>query len=272
MSDNNLINGNYIGTDYNGASAKPNKPHGVFVSCLGSLPAPGTPQCPPSNNVIRVNLISGNSQDGVVIDATNFSDPIISNWAERTYNQVIGNFIGTNATGTALVPNGMCGVLIQNASFNYIGSDAALNVFGNVIGGNFYGVCIEGSQDGGGLFVSGNRVLGNYIGTNQTGAAALASSGAGSPNLGNGQQGVNLGGFHGPVINGEIGGDFVTNNLQGGILKTTGALGVSIHDNVALGNAGYDLEEDNSPPSCGNNIWANNTFKVAAGTGTSCIH
>ena len=55
-----------------------------------------------SNNVIRVNLISGNSQSGVVIDATGINDPIISAWAERTYNQVIGNFIGTNATGTAL--------------------------------------------------------------------------------------------------------------------------------------------------------------------------
>jgi hypothetical protein len=56
------------------------------------------------------------------------------------------------------------------------------------------------------------------------------------------------------------------------ILKTTGAMGSSIHDNVALGNTGYDLEEDNPPPSCGNNTWVNNTFKRAAGVGASCVH
>lgn len=258
MSDSNLINGNYIGTDHIGASAKPNGQHGVFVS--GSA----------SNNVIRSNLISGNSQSGVVIDATGFTDPTIPAWALRSYNQVIGNFIGTDATGTALVPNGMQGVVIHDASSNYIGSDAAGNVFGNVIAGSYCGVSISG--DGVTPLVANNKVVGNYIGTNQAGAAGLASSGAGSPNLGNSHQGVNLCENAGGVIGTEVGGNFITNSSLGGIWNTTGWTGSSIHDNVALGNMKYDLDEDNPPPSCGNDTWANNTFKVAQGAGASCIH
>ncbi len=277
MSDNNLINGNFIGTDHSGTYALPNKQHGVLV-CGSSLTSdPATSSCSPArNNVIHANLISGNGQSGVVIDATGSTENFPTFLAVRTLNQVRGNCIGTDATCTALVPNGAYGVTIVNASQNYIGSDAAGNVEGNVIGGNFYGVGICGGQlsttgfscNGGNVAVGYNKVLGNYIGTNWAGA-----------NLGNGQQGIDLGGgvslgcppgAQNCVIATEVGGNVVSNNLTGGILNSYAA-GGNIHDNTALHNGGADLDEENPFPYCGNDTWTNNTFQTKSGAGAACI-
>ena len=69
------------------------------------------------------NVISGNADNGVLI-----TDP------GTAYNDVEGDDIGTDSTGTFAVPN-TTGVLIQNtASSNIVGG--ALAVYRNVISGN----------------------------------------------------------------------------------------------------------------------------------------
>ena len=76
---------------------------------------------------------------------------------------VEGNYIGTDATGTATVAN-WDGIYII-APNNTIGGTTA--EARNVISGNCYGVYITAA--------SGNVIEGNYIGTNATGTAAVAN-------------------------------------------------------------------------------------------------
>jgi len=86
-------------------------------------------------------------------------------------NVVAGNFIGTNATGTAAFskPNNNIGVYVKSAN-NIIGG--TLPADRNVLSGNF-------SASGGlGLWLDGitahnNKVIGNYIGTSADGATAV---------------------------------------------------------------------------------------------------
>src|SRR4029077_18703743 len=110
------------------------------------------------------NVISGNSGNGVQIDGSG-----------STGNVVQGNYIGTDVTGTiALITDGvqifqLDGVQISNAPNNLIGGASALGL--NIISASRRsGVWIEGAG------ATGNRVQGNYVGTNANGTAALGNS------------------------------------------------------------------------------------------------
>jgi hypothetical protein len=132
---NNLVQGNYIGTDAAGNDIG-NSGNGVNLYSL--LETEG------ANTVGPGNVIGFNDSDGVVI------------WGSD--NLVQGNYIGTDAGGNDL-GNGANGVDIQSIE----GSGDPNTVGpGNVIGFNdFDGLTIWGS---------GNVVHGNYIGTDATSA------------------------------------------------------------------------------------------------------
>jgi len=140
----NQVQGNKIGTNLAGTSAIPNN-YGLDIegsnNTVGSVVGAG-------------NLISGNSTAGVLIEA------------DGSGNQVLGNFIGTNADGTAALANGT-GVDIFGSNNTISGAAGA---GGNVISGNTKsGVLIEANA-------SGSQVRGNKIGTNAAGTAALANN------------------------------------------------------------------------------------------------
>jgi hypothetical protein len=98
------------------------------------------------------NLISGNSGDGVLLGGG------------ASGNLIEGNRIGTNAAGTAAVPNGQEGVELGNDTDNTVGGTAA--GAGNVISGNGnYGVLLLSSN--------GDLIQDNDIGTQADGATAL---------------------------------------------------------------------------------------------------
>ena len=80
---------------------------------------------------------------------------------------VEGNYIGTNATGTAAVANNIWR-LSSNAPNNTIGGTTA--GARNVISGNCVVRCFHQR-----VYGFGNVVEGNYIGTNATGTAAVAN-------------------------------------------------------------------------------------------------
>ncbi len=92
-----IIKGNFIGIDATGTVALPNSIN-VNVE-LGSavIGGPAAPTGAPPGNVI-----SGATSYGVRL----------SSWAYE-HPTILGNLIGTNASGTAAVPNGGHGVLIQ---------------------------------------------------------------------------------------------------------------------------------------------------------------
>ena len=103
------------------------------------------------------NVISGNAGSAVHI-AENTS----------TGNQLIGNYIGTDATGTQNIGNGGWNVVVQSAPNNVIGGTTP--AAGNVIaGGTGYGVLIHGPS------ATGNVVSNNLIGTDVSGTVAFSN-------------------------------------------------------------------------------------------------
>ena len=140
-SENSLI-GNYIGTDVTGNVAMPNAT-GICVDASSN------------HNYIYNNVLSGNISYGIFL-VTNGTD----------YNEVKGNKIGTNAAGTDTIPNDIGLLLGGGAQHNIIGGTSALDR--NIISGNRYNG-IEAADN----LTNYNEIIGNYIGTDITGAYAV---------------------------------------------------------------------------------------------------
>jgi uncharacterized repeat protein (TIGR01451 family) len=98
----NIIEGNFIGTNATGSFALGNAQDGVFISSSSTNLIGGT------TGAAR-NLLSGN-RNGVQI------------FGAGTGNQVRGNSIGTNSSGTLSLGNSINGVLILGASGSAIGA------------------------------------------------------------------------------------------------------------------------------------------------------
>jgi hypothetical protein len=150
----NTINSNKIGTNSHGTAAVPNGLDGILLTDAAT-------------NSISGNVISGNGasgQEAAGIDILNVNS---------TGNVVSGNLIGTDATGTFAVGNSLHGVFVGNgASRNVIGP-------GNVISGSG-GPSVQGV----GVYLDGtatqsNSVIGNFIGINKAGNAAIGGSSVG---------------------------------------------------------------------------------------------
>jgi CSLREA domain-containing protein len=154
-SPNTNVLGNYIGVDVTGKAALGNGGAGVDLDSSNKCVVGGA-------GAAARNVISANDS-GVLITGQASSE-----------DQVQGNYIGTDLTGSVAVPNSSDGVLISGASDNTIGGTA--NGTGNVISGNGKtGIQIEGSVSSGSPAV-GNKVQGNYIGTDPAGRAALPNA------------------------------------------------------------------------------------------------
>lgn len=145
----NTISGNYVGLNAAGTAAIANS---IGIGVEGAA----TGNTIGGTSTAARNVASGNTQMGVLLQNAGTSS-----------NTVAGNYLGTNATGTAAVPNGTHGVSITNsATGNTVGG--LTGTAGNLISGNTgKGIAIEGST------VSGNTVLGNLIGLNASGTTAI---------------------------------------------------------------------------------------------------
>jgi hypothetical protein len=143
-TDNNRVQGNFIGTDVAGTFDVANGGHGVLVSNSSDNQIGGAGSAG--------NLISGNKENGVDI------------LGDR--NLVLGNLIGTNASGTAALPN-FVGLIVESGTANVVGGTSPAER--NVISGNtFYGVFLFPNA-------SNSVVHGNFIGTDVTGSAAIGN-------------------------------------------------------------------------------------------------
>lgn len=157
-SNENIVLGNFIGVDKTGSAALGNGGNGVDITG--------------SNNTIggtiagARNVISGNVADGITV-------------FEGTGNLIQGNFIGTDSTGNNALGNRGFGVVLVESSDTIGGTVTSAR---NIISGN--GVQGTGS-DGIGIIgrdttrTIGNKVQGNFVGTDVTGARALSNFGNG---------------------------------------------------------------------------------------------
>lgn len=142
QTSENYVVGNYIGTDATGNVAMPNAT-GICVDASSN------------HNYIYDNVLSGNVSYGIFL-VTNGT----------YYNEVKRNRIGTNAAGTAAIPNDVGLLLAAGARFNIIGGASFADA--NVISGNRYeGIDIAD------ILTSYNEISYNYIGTDLTGSFAI---------------------------------------------------------------------------------------------------
>ena len=279
---NNLITGNYIGTNSSGTSALPNGGRGIVI------------QNGATQNVIggaspaARNLISGNSGTGVFIINTG-----------TKHNRIIGNFIGTNVAGTAALGNGNAGIRITDdggaADSNFVGGSAAGER--NIISGN--GVSGTWPQVGLMIETDGNVVKGNYIGTDVTGTVALGNGwngielsststaniiggpGAGDGNLisFNTARGVSFNdSSHGNRVEGNtIGtdstGTIAQGNLHNGVWIGNDAWGIDVIDNLISGNSddGVDLSGSHDNVVTGNKIGTDRAGTAALGNANNGV-
>jgi len=182
---NNVIEGNYIGTDLTGSTAHPNTQGLMLVSARATTIGGAT--------AAAGNVISGNADDGICLSST-----AVSSGPPTTGTVIQGNFIGTNAAGTAALANRGFGIANEDSDHTLIGGIATTAGVapGNLISGNGSTNASGGSDSGGGIDLTstsptapatnGVVIQGNLIGTNRAGTAALPNVAGivilGSPN------------------------------------------------------------------------------------------
>lgn len=194
-----VIQGNFIGTDAGGTGALGNTSRGLLLISAAYTTIGGS--APGSRNII-----SGNGGDGVQLH-------------ESGLISITGNYIGTDVSGSLPLGNGGDGVDTL---------DSGMTVADNVISANaLFGVYAPSIQ-------SLPNIIGNRIGTNSAGTAAL----------GNGQSGIESSG-----IGYTISGNLVSGNGAHGIIMRglenvvqDNRIGTDITGTMALGNQGDGIQ------------------------------
>ncbi|MCA9215240.1 MAG: DUF4347 domain-containing protein, partial [Planctomycetales bacterium] len=242
----NVVQGNYIGVDVTGNTALGNSNDGIRISGGASNNTIGGDRTAGEGNVISGNI--GAQSDGIEILDSGTNN-----------NKVFGNYIGTNADGTAAIGNGRYGVVIYNGvQGTQIGGAGTGE--GNIISGNTSaGVIVDGNNN---ASTSGNVIQANIIGLNEAGTSAIGNGGDGififaNPGAttiggvgvgniiaGNSQHGIDISGGSDITILGNTIGSGVTGtedlgNTQSGISVTTGVAA----SNIIIG--GYNAGEGN---------------------------
>lgn len=206
-SNGNIIKGNYVGINRTGDAAVRNY-DGISIE--------GTSKYNMIGGYVAAerNYVSGNVAYGIPVFGTGCN-----------FNIIVGNFVGTDITGTDSIPN-TYGVLFDDgASYNRLGGSAA--GAGNLLSGNSgYGVFLynPGTQK--------DSVVGNLIGTDVTGTLPLPNS-----------NGIVI---DGPSFNHYVDSNVISGNRQMGIdIHVAGSdsnvvirnkIGTDITGTLALGN------------------------------------
>jgi parallel beta-helix repeat protein len=237
-SSGNAIIGNYIGTDVSGAVIL-----GIFGSGIsieqGAI-----------NNLVKGNLVSGCSRHGIAICDSGSS-----------FNVVIGNLIGTDASGGIALGNGEAGVITAgDVSFNRIGGTAPEER--NIICGNNSDISLQAGV--------GNLVLGNSIGTDVNGTKRIQNQGG--VTFGESARRSFIGGTteaERNLINGSNGGGIPALGALSGTkynFIAGNSIGTDARGMIALGNQnGIDVDGEH-------NIIQGNTIAYGSGSGVSVTH
>ncbi|MBI5929586.1 MAG: DUF11 domain-containing protein [Chloroflexi bacterium] len=192
-----------------------------------------------AGNVIGLTLSAGNSTiRGLVINQFDIGISIQNDDTENNF--IVGNFIGTTATGLAPAPNRTAGIRLSNgAANNTIGG--TLPADRNIISGNTgVGILVTGTD------TEPNTITGNFVGTDLTGTLIDPSPIVGDE-LGNGSFGISvIGGADRLTISGNV----ISGNDDG--IRFSGG-GVANHQ--VIGNfIGTDATGNNVLPNRGNGV------------------
>jgi CSLREA domain-containing protein len=259
------VRGNFIGTNPAGTASGPGNLDGIAVGGIGDVIG--------GNTADTRNLVSGNAAAGVRVSGDGSLNGVVSN-----------NLIGTNAAGTAAVPNLAQGVVISGQG-HLVGLGPTSQ--GNVISGNVSSGVLVATA-----LVSAT-IAGNNIGANAAGTAPL---GNGSDGITANSSNVLIGGDTAPegnVIGGSGGNGILINGSSNqifynsiGLLPNGGAnpnanAGISVHPfsngnkiggslvppyafapNIITnsGGNGVEIQGAGVTGGTGNYIWGNSIF------------
>lgn len=194
--ERNRIEANFIGTDVTGSNAIPNDT-GINME----------EQLCRSNTIggtltAARNIISGNTNVGV-------------NLYYAPYNEIKGNYVGTDVSGRYALGNGSHGVHIEHAWGNTVGGTNS--GAGNVISGNGrHGIFIFG------VLADDTVIQRNHIGVTAAGGLAIS----------NGWSGVMVSGAPRVTVGGIGAGNVVSGNGRYGVYLS----GENAHDVIVQGN------------------------------------
>ena len=192
----NQILGNWIGVLPDG-TVRGNDLAGIYLdgspnNVIGGAPTARIGSCSGACNVI------GGNRYGVMVTL-----------ATATANQIVGNFIGLTASGSA-APNTEWGVIIDNAGANTVSQ--------NVVAGNGPSdVRAAALTNGDGVVLNGSGATGNTVSQNTIG---LGADGAALPNA-----------RHGVWVE-----QAPNNTIASNVIGGNGGSGVTIHGAAATGN------------------------------------
>jgi CSLREA domain-containing protein len=198
-------------------------------------------------------LVNGADDTDIGIADTNYGNTInagaggIEIVNDSDTNEVYGNFVGTNSTGTAdPAANSPVGISISNNSNgNTVGGDTPEER--NLVSGNRVGIELGASFNDGGV---NNDVLGNFVGTDITGTNPLPNSEHGiiafNPDneIGNTTGGGNLIAFNtlkGVVVSSARPAN-TGNRISGNSIHSNGELGIDLDPNGVTPNDNDDSD------------------------------
>jgi hypothetical protein len=242
------IIGNKIGTNMAGTAALANNKDGIIIS-TGKVTVGG-------DTAAERNIISGNNKTGVLVYADN--------------SIIEGNYIGTNAAGTAAIPNTLHGVHLISTDNVRIGGTAAGT--GNVIsgnGGDGIRIAASASQSCGGLGcntpevypATDNLIYGNRIGTNAAATAAVP----------NGSDGIELNADRtiiGQTANGGAA-NTISGNAASGVFIYEGSYSVQFGGSVRVASKDNFVQRNYIGTNSGNAILGNGASGVEILNNTS---
>ncbi len=206
----NVVQGNYLGTDPTGTESRPNGMEGIWIA------AGGTNNLIGGSNPGEGNVISGNKLYGINIGGRG-----------ATGNIVRGNYIGVDAGGETSLQNVYGLVLSNGAHDNTIGGPSPGDA--NIVSGNqSSGLLIRGAQ------TRDNLIIGNYVGTDpsgqkpvKNGTAIWLLEGAHGNVIGGTEQGEGNVIAHNRIFGVQVeGADTVANTIRGNSLHSNSREGI----------------------------------------------
>ena len=236
----NTVSGNYIGTDVTGTNPRGNASSGVTIEpgAHGNRIGGDAPS--------ERNIISGNLYGVSVLGSGAMS------------NTVSGNYIGTDASGTSALGNAATGVSISGGAENNTVGGCTPGERNLISGNHGNGVSISDNE------TTGNSVVGNHIGPDVSGTAALynlnhgvyiyngahdntvggGSPGAGNLISGNSAHGIAIGGQPTGAYRNTVSGNYIGVDTSAASALGNTLSGVAIRDGAHSNTVGGDTPEE----------------------------